>query len=43
MWGWRQNRSSKAGEVLHMRPHEACCFSMMKTNVHVLDALVTMG
>ena len=41
MWGWRQNRSSKAGKVLHMRSHEACCFSMMRTNVP--DALVAMG
>ena len=41
MWGWRRNRSSKAGKVLHMRSHEACCFSMMGTNV--LDALVAMG
>ena len=41
MWGWRQKRSSKAGKVLHMRPHEACCFSMMRTNVP--DALVAMG
>ena len=41
MWGWRRNRSSKAGKVLYMRSHEACCFSMMRTNVH--DALVAMG
>ena len=41
MWGWRQNRSSKAGKVLHMRSHEACCFSMMRTNVP--DALVAIG
>ena len=41
MWGWRQNRSSKTGKVLHMRSHEACCFSMMRTNVP--DALVAMG
>ena len=41
MWGWRQNRSSKAGKVLYMRSHEACCFSMMRT--HVPDALVAMG
>ena len=31
MWGWRQNRSSKAGKVLHMRSHEPCCFFMMRT------------
>ena len=41
MWGWRRNRSSKAGKVLHMRPHEACCFSMMRTNMP--DALRAMG
>ena len=41
MWGWRRNRSSKAGKVLHMRSHEACCFSMMRTNVP--DALEAMG
>ena len=41
MWRWRQNRSSKAGKVLHMRPHEACCFSMTRNNVP--DALVAMG
>ena len=41
MWGWRQNRSSKAGKVLHMRPHEACCFSMMRSNL--LGALVVTG
>ena len=41
MWGWRQNRSSKAGKVLHMRSHEACRFSMMRTNVP--DTLVAMG
>ena len=41
MWGWRRNRSSKAGKVLHMRSHEACCFSMMRTNVP--DALMAMG
>ena len=41
MWGWRQNRSSKAGKVLHMRSHEACWFSMMRSNVP--DALVAMG
>ena len=41
LWGWRQNRSSKAGKVLLMRSHEACYFSMMKTNVP--NAVVTMG
>ena len=41
MWGWRRNRRSKAGKVLHMRSHEACCFSMMRTKVH--DVLVAMG
>ena len=41
MWGWRQNRSSKAGKLLHMRSHEACCFSMMRINVP--DALVAKG
>ena len=41
MWGWRQNRSFKAVKVLHMRSHEACCFSMMRSNVS--DALVAMG
>ena len=41
MWGWRQNRSPKADKVLHMRSHEACYFSMMRTNVP--DALVAMG
>ena len=41
MWGWRQNRSSKAGKVLHMRSHGACCFSMMRINVP--GALVAMG
>ena len=40
MWGWRQNRSSKAGKVVAMRSHGACCFSMMRTNV--LDALVAI-
>ena len=40
-WGWRQNRRSKASKVLHMRFHEACSFSMMRTNVS--DALVAMG
>ena len=41
--GWRQNRSSneqRPRQVVHMRSHEACCFSMMKTNVP--DALVAM-
>ena len=33
IWGWRQNRSSKAGNAETMRSHEACCFSMMRTNV----------
>ena len=41
MWGWRQNRSSKAVKVLPMRSHEACCLSMMRTNMP--DALVAMG
>ena len=41
MWGWRQNRRSNAGKVLHMRSHEACCFSMMRINAP--DALVAMG
>ena len=41
MWGWHQNRSSKAGKVLHMRSHAACCVSMMRTNVP--DVLVAMG
>ena len=36
-----QNRSSKAGEAVTMRLHEACCFSMMGTNVP--DALEAMG
>ena len=40
MWGWRRNRIFKAGKVLHMRPHEACCFSMMRANVP--DALVAI-
>ena len=41
MWGWRQNRRSKAGKVLHVRSHGACCFSMVRINVP--DALVAMG
>ena len=36
-----QNRSSKAGEAVTMRLHEACCFSMMRNNVP--DALEAMG
>ena len=41
MWGWRQNRSSKAVKVLHMRSYEAWCFYMMRINVP--HALVAMG
>ena len=36
-----QNRRSKAGEAVTMRLHEACCFSMMRTNVP--DALVVIA
>ena len=36
-----QSRSSKAGEAVTMRSHEACCFYMMRTKVP--DALVAMG
>ena len=41
MWGWRQNRSSKAGKVLYTRFHGECCFYMMMTSVP--GALVAMG
>ena len=36
-----QNRSSKADKAVIMRSHEACCFSMMRSNMP--DALVAMG
>ena len=35
-----ENTKLQGRMVLHMRLHEACCFSMMRTNV--LDALVAI-
>ena len=33
MRSWHRNRRSKADVAVAMRLHEACCFSMMRTNV----------